>query len=52
MNGIWRNRLHNQWCESLTTQATLLVFYRRNSASERGTNPDAVGGKLYHWTRR
>ena len=27
-----------------------MVFYRLNSAIERGTKPDAVGWKPYHWT--
>jgi hypothetical protein len=31
----------NQWCSSLTNQVTLLVFYKLNSAIERGTKPDA-----------
>ena len=31
-------------------QATILVFYRLNSAIERGTKPDAVGWKPCHWT--
>ena len=30
---------------------TLLIFYRLNSAIERGTKPDALGSKPYHWTR-
>src|SRR5919108_3618740 len=36
----------------MTNQATLLVFYRLNSAIERGTKPDAVGCKPCHWTSR
>src|SRR5215472_10505544 len=28
----------------------ILVFYRLNSAIERGTKPDAVGWKPCHWT--
>src|SRR5215470_15137352 len=30
--------------------STILVFYRLNSAIERGTKPDAVGWKPCHWT--
>src|SRR5215471_17329593 len=29
----------------------MLVFYRLNSAMERGTKPDALGRKPCHWTR-
>ena len=29
----------------------VLVFYRLNSAIERGTKPDALGWKPCHWTR-
>src|SRR6266568_7292512 len=29
---------------------TILVFYRLNSAIERGTKPDALGSKPCHWT--
>ena len=32
-------------------QTTQLVFYRLNSAIERGTKPDALGWKPCHWTR-
>src|SRR5262249_60759101 len=32
-------------------QAVILVFYKPNSAIERGTKPDALGSKPYHWTR-
>ena len=28
----------------------MLVSYKLNSAIERGTKPDAVGCKPYHWT--
>jgi len=28
----------------------LLVFYRLNSAIERGTKPDQLGRKPCHWT--
>src|SRR5256884_4423072 len=30
--------------------STILVFYRLNSAIERGTKPDALGWKPCHWT--
>src|SRR4029453_15452029 len=43
-------RSTNQWCYSLINQAMTLVFYRLNSAIERGTKPDAVGRKPCHWT--
>jgi len=29
--------------------ASSLVSYKLNSAIERGTKPDAVGRKPYHW---
>src|SRR5712691_9262878 len=30
--------------------STILVFYRLNSAIERGTKPDTLGWKPCHWT--
>src|SRR4029450_11706294 len=35
---------------ALTYQIITLVFYKLNSAMERGTKPDALGRKPYHWT--
>ena len=29
----------------------MLVSYKLNSAIERGTKPDVLGRKPYHWTR-
>ena len=36
----------------MPNRATILVFYRLNSAIERGTKPDAVDWKPYDWPRR
>jgi hypothetical protein len=40
----------NKWCLSLTNKAIMLVFYKLNSAIERGTKPDALGCRPCHWT--
>ncbi len=36
------------WREAI--EPMVLVAYKLNSAIERGTKPDAVGGKPCHWT--
>jgi hypothetical protein len=35
------SQFSNQWCLSLTNYIAILVFYKLNSAIERGTKPDA-----------
>ena len=40
----------NRWCWSLQNYVTVLVFYRLNSAIERGTKPEALGTRPDHWT--